>query len=87
MTEYTDEQIVQRKQHAQRLLDDELLAESFDRCEEAFTNEWKNSAEEGVQQKAWAKMNALKEVRRLLEQVVNDGDWVEEKLASIRKKG
>ncbi len=86
MTDYTDEEIVQRAKHAERLMGDELLLEAKQRCEELFTREWRASTDEKVQFRAWSKMDALTEVWRVLEAIVREGEYTEEKerLATTR---
>lgn len=87
MTDYTDEEVVKRAQHAERLLADELLTEARDRCEQMFTDQWKLSTDEKVQYLAWAKVQALKEVWRVLEGIMREGEYIAEKQRLAEQKG
>ncbi len=89
MTEYTDEELKRRAERAHRLLEDDILTEAFETARQIFQAEWANSdpSEQNIREIAWAKVRSLEEVKRVLETIVAEGEFIEaseEKLATMK---
>ena len=71
----TIENDIQRAQHAQRLLDDELLNEAFEAIRLTYLQEWENSPVRDVEgrEKLWTMLKLLDRVKGHLQSVIDDG--------------
>ncbi len=82
----TAEDTIQRGRQAKRLLEDPILEEAFGRAEDAFIQMWANSKPKDVnlREQAYANIQALAEVQRMLRTLVSSGDV---RLAELKRRG
>jgi hypothetical protein len=66
---------IARAEIARQLLEDPVMAEAFETAEGKFVKEWRESADLERREMAWAKVQALDEVRRVLRTVLNKGQY------------
>jgi ATP-dependent protease HslVU (ClpYQ) ATPase subunit len=82
--QYTDEEALQRRDHAKRLMDDEILQEAFELAEEQTVADWKQSEEVGQREAAHAQIVALEKVQRELRTIISNGEHA---YARLKQKG
>jgi len=77
---------IQRARNAKRLFDDEILIEAFEMAEVAFAQQWRDSEPKDVaaRESAYAKIQALAEVQRVLRSIISDGEL---QVGRLRRKG
>ena len=66
---------IARGEIARQLLRDPVMAEAFIQAEQTFIKEWRDSDEPARREMAWAKVQALDEVRRVLRTIVHRGQY------------
>lgn len=68
--------VIARGQHAQRLLDDELLQEAFAHVSTRIVMEWQGTgpADSATRESLWARLRALDEVQTSLRTFVQDAE-------------
>lgn len=83
--DYTPDEQIQRARQAQRLLEDEILAEAFATAEATFVQQWRESepTDTARREVAYANSQALSEVRRVLHSIISDGEFT---VGQIRKR-
>jgi hypothetical protein len=67
---------IERERHAQRLLQDTLLQESFDTLEKNLQDTWNNSGVHDVdtREQCWLSLRLLERIRLHLTSIVDTGD-------------
>ena len=83
---YTPDEQIERARDAARLLGDETLAEAFRDAEATFIQQWRESelGDTQIRESAYAKLQALAEVQRVLRSIIQDGDL---QVGRLNKRG
>ena len=66
---------IARGEIARQLLEDPVMDYAFRQSEDAFIKEWRSAEDITRREMAWAKVQALDEVRRMLRAVLSQGQY------------
>lgn len=66
---------ISRGRHASRLLEDEVLAQAHEDAERAVLRAWLEAKDMAQREEAWAKIHAIREVRKTLQMYVSEGEY------------
>lgn len=85
MAELTDQQILERAEHAKRILDDELFAETVLMAEEAVVARWRMSSDTETREEAWHELQGLQRVMQMLRGMFDDADFLKDQLEKQKR--
>ena len=70
-----DQDIIQRGEHAARLLDDPLLKEAFAGLESLMVQSWKTTTNPEEREQLWYTLKGLERFRSMFETAVQSGQY------------
>lgn len=87
MAELTDQEILERAQHAKRILDDDLFKETILAIEENIIAEWRSTEPLGYEKReaAYAKIRSLNAIVSQIRNVMDTGDFLKDQLEKQKR--
>ena len=85
MTELTEQQVLERAQHAKRLLDDDLFQEMVLTEEESIQARWRMALTTELRGEAWFELRSLHRLTQRLRSLFDEADFLKDQLEKKKR--